>query len=103
MCYQSKDLVLAMQQDTNIKIKELFVDGGATENKFLLQCQSDILQIPVTRLKVNETTALGAAHLAGLAVGYWTMNDFQADVLATYQPKIDKQLSHHMYQRWQKQ
>ena len=57
MCYQSKDLVLAMQQDTNIKIKELFVDGGATENKFLLQCQSDILQIPVTRLKVNETTA----------------------------------------------
>lgn len=102
MCYQSKDLVLAMQQDTNIKIKELFVDGGATENKFLLQCQSDILQIPVTRLKVNETTALGAAHLAGLAVGYWTMNDFQADVLATYQPKIDKQLSHHMYQRWQK-
>lgn len=102
MCYQSKDLVLAMQQDTNIKIKELFVDGGATENKFLLQCQSDILQIPVTRLKVNETTALGAAHLAGLAVGYWTMNDFQADVLATYQPKIDKQLSHHMYQCWQK-
>lgn len=102
MCYQSKDLVLAMQQDTNIKIEELFVDGGATENKFLLQCQSDILQIPVTRLKVNETTALGAAHLAGLAVGYWTMNDFQADVLATYQPIIDEQLSYRMYQRWQR-
>ena len=102
MCYQSKDLVIAMQQDTNIKIKELFVDGGATENKFLLQCQSDILQIPVTRLKVNETTALGAAHLAGLAVGFWKMEDFTADVLATYQPHIDNQESETMYKRWQK-
>lgn len=102
MCYQSKDLVLAMQQDTNLQIEELYVDGGATENKFLLQCQSDVLQIPVTRLKVNETTALGAAHLAGLAVGYWTMDDFKADVLATYQPQIDKELSSQMYRRWQR-
>lgn len=102
MCYQSKDLVLAMQQDTNLEIEELFVDGGATENKFLLQCQSDILQIPVTRLKVNETTALGAAHLAGLAVGFWTMDDFQAEVLATYQPQIDEELSSQMYHRWQR-
>lgn len=102
MCYQSKDLVLAMQQDTNLQIEELYVDGGATENKFLLQCQSNILQIPVTRLKVNETTALGAAHLAGLAVGYWTMDDFKADVLATYQPQIDKELSSQMYRRWQR-
>ncbi|WP_028044642.1 glycerol kinase GlpK [Candidatus Stoquefichus massiliensis] len=102
MCYQSKDLVLAMQQDTNLNIEELYVDGGATENKFLLQCQSDILQIPVTRLKVNETTALGAARLAGLAVGYWTMNDFQAEVLATYEPVIDEEQSHDMYRRWQK-
>lgn len=100
MCYQSKDLVLAMQQDTNLQIDELYVDGGATENKFLLQCQSDILQIPVTQLKVNETTALGAAHLAGLAVGYWTIDDFKAEVLATYQPEITQELSDHMYQLW---
>ncbi len=102
MCYQSKDLILAMEKDTQLHIDELYVDGGATNNQFLLQCQSDILQIPVTRLKVNETTALGAARLAGLAVGYWTMDDFSCDILATYYPKITKELSDHMYQRWLK-
>lgn len=102
MCYQSKDLIVAMQQDTNITINELYVDGGATANEFLLQCQSDILQIPVTRLKVNETTALGAARLAGLAVGYWTMDDFKGEILATYQPKLDVEKSNKMYKRWLK-
>lgn len=100
MCYQSKDLILAMKEDTKLDIKELYVDGGATENKFLLQCQSDILQVPVTRLKVNETTALGAAHLAGLAVGYWTMEDFHVDVQATYSPQITDIESDKMYTLW---
>lgn len=102
MCYQSKDLIIAMQEDTHIKIKELCVDGGATANKFLLQCQSDLLQIPVTRLKVNETTALGAARLAGLAVGYWTMDDFHSEILATYQPQMSEAQSIEMYARWLK-
>lgn len=102
MCYQSKDLIVAMEQDTRMKISELFVDGGATANKFLLQCQSDILQIPVTRLKVSETTALGAARLAGLAINFWTLDDFQVDVLATYSPKITQQQSQQMYKRWLK-
>lgn len=102
MCYQSKDLIIAMEQDTHLQIKELFVDGGATANEFLLQCQSDILQIPVIRLKVNETTALGAARLAGLAVGYWTMDDFQSEIQATYYPQMEQEQSQKMYQRWLK-
>lgn len=102
MCYQSKDLILAMQEDTGIKVNELYVDGGATANQFLLQCQSDISQIPVTRLKVNETTALGAAHLAGLAVGFWHIDDFKVDVLATYQPQMASTQSDAMYALWLK-
>lgn len=102
MCYQSQDLIVAMQQDTGIDIDELYVDGGATANKFLLQCQSDILQIPVTRLKVSETTALGAARLAGLAVGYWTFADFKKDVEVTYSPKLSPQQAQYMYKLWLK-
>ena len=60
-----------MQADSGIDIAELRVDGGATVNDTLMQFQSDILQVPVSRPKVTETTALGAAYLAGLAVGYW--------------------------------
>jgi len=60
-----------MNADSGIDIKELRVDGGATVNDTLLQFQSDLLQVPVIRPKITETTALGAAYLAGLAVGYW--------------------------------
>jgi glycerol kinase len=62
----------AMESDSGISIKELRVDGGATINNLLMQFQSDILQVPVIRPRVYETTALGAAYLAGLAVGYWS-------------------------------
>ena len=65
------DVVNAMQADANIKVKELRVDGGATANNFLMQFQSDLLNTKVIRPKITETTALGAAYLAGLAVGYW--------------------------------
>ena len=71
ICYQTADLLEAMQADAKIELKELRVDGGATKNDSLLQFQADILQIPVVRSKVTETTALGAAYLAGLAVGFW--------------------------------
>jgi glycerol kinase len=60
-----------MQADAGIRLKELRVDGGASENNLLLQIQADLLGIPVVRSKVSETTALGAAYLAGRAVGYW--------------------------------
>jgi glycerol kinase len=78
IAYQTYDVLKAMEADSNINIKELRVDGGATANNLLMQFQSDILQVPVVRPKVVETTALGAAYLAGLAVGYWkSVDDIQ--------------------------
>src|SRR5205085_3687795 len=71
IAYQSAELVQAMESDADIKLSELRVDGGATANNLLMQFQADILGVPVVRPKVAETTALGAAYLAGLAVGYW--------------------------------
>ncbi|MEX0927975.1 MAG: glycerol kinase GlpK [Balneolales bacterium] len=72
IAYQTMDVLTAMQADSEIDIRELRVDGGATVNNMLMQFQSDILGVPVIRPKTLETTALGAAYLAGLAVGYWT-------------------------------
>lgn len=71
IAYQTLDVLGAMKADSGINIAELRVDGGATVNDTLMQFQSDILKVPVIRPKVTETTALGAAYLAGLAVGYW--------------------------------
>ena len=75
IAYQTMDVINAMKADSGIDIKELRVDGGATKNNLLMQFQSDILQTPVIRPKILETTALGAAYLAGLAVGYWKDHD----------------------------
>jgi glycerol kinase len=71
IAYQVADVLRAMQADAKIKLKELRVDGGASANNLLMQFQSSLLGVPVVRPKVTETTALGAAYLAGLAVGYW--------------------------------
>ncbi|TCS93678.1 glycerol kinase GlpK [Hazenella coriacea] len=71
LAYQTKDVFTAMEADSNIHLKKLRVDGGATANQFLMQFQSDLLDVPVERPVVTETTALGAAYLAGLAVGFW--------------------------------
>jgi len=82
---QVMDVLKAMQADSGIKLKELRVDGGASANDLLMQLQADVLNVPVVRPKVAETTALGAAYLAGLAVGYWKN---QADI--TRQWQVDK-------------
>ena len=71
IAYQTADVLDAMQSDAGITIPELRVDGGAASNDFLMQFQADVLGVPVVRPRVTETTALGAAYLAGLAVGYW--------------------------------
>ena len=71
LAYQTNDVLKAMQEDSGITLKALKVDGGACANNFLMQFQSDILDVQVDRPEVIETTALGAAYLAGLAVGYW--------------------------------
>ena len=73
IAYQTYDVLKAMEADAGISIAELRVDGGATINNSLMQFQSDILNTKVIRPKITETTALGAAYLAGLAVGYWKM------------------------------
>lgn len=75
LAYQTKDVLDAMIIDSNIELKALRVDGGAVQNDFLMQFQSDMLDVPVERPIIQETTALGAAYLAGLAVGYWTDRD----------------------------
>ena len=71
MAFQTADLIAAMQADSGIPLAELRVDGGAARNNALMQFQADLLGVPVVRPKITETTALGAAFLAGLAVGYW--------------------------------
>jgi glycerol kinase len=78
IAYQTMDVLKAMESDAGLPIKELRVDGGATINNLLMQFQSDLLQVPVIRPVVYETTALGAAYLAGLGVGYWeSVTDIQ--------------------------
>jgi glycerol kinase len=71
MAYQTRDVLEAMQDDSGIELETLKVDGGAVANNFLMQFQSDLLGVPVDRPEITETTALGAAYLAGLAVGFW--------------------------------
>ena len=75
ICYQTRDVIQAMTADSGIVLTELKVDGGAVRNNFLMQFQSDILGVPVRRPQVTETTALGAAYLAGLGVGLWSDKD----------------------------
>ena len=71
ICYQTNDVLAAMEADSGIKLSQLKVDGGASANNYLVQTQSDISNAPVLRPRCVETTAMGAAYLAGLAVGYW--------------------------------
>ncbi|MFP4177949.1 MAG: glycerol kinase GlpK, partial [Acholeplasmataceae bacterium] len=75
ICYQSMDVLRAIEEDTGLPIKSFKVDGGATTNQFLMQFQSDILDLEVERPSILETTALGAAYLAGLSTGYWRSKD----------------------------
>jgi glycerol kinase len=75
IAYQTRDLVQAMEADSGQKLKELRVDGGATANNFLMQFQADILGCPIVRPADIETTALGAAYLAGLATGFYKSTD----------------------------
>jgi glycerol kinase len=71
IAYQTVDVLKAMEADANMQIKELRVDGGATANNLLMQFQADVLNTTVVRPRITETTAMGAAYLAGLATGYW--------------------------------
>lgn len=103
IAFQVADLIDAMQSDAKTELKELRVDGGATSNETLLQFQADILGIPVVRSKISETTALGAAYLAGLAVGFWKdkselQKHRQADKIFT--PKMPKSEADSLRRNW---
>ena len=103
VAYQVADLIDAMGADTGKRLKELRVDGGASHSAFMMQFQADLLQIPVVRPAVTETTALGAAYLAGLAVGYW--KNIQSisqhwQVEKTFEPKMRLARVNELRSRW---
>jgi glycerol kinase len=103
IAFQVADILDVMQKDSGIQIKELRVDGGASANNLLLQFQADLLGVPVVRPAVTETTALGAAYLAGLAVGYWKgIDDLRANwrVERTFGPKMGEADVKHRRSRW---
>jgi len=105
LAYQTKDVLAAMEADSGISLKALRVDGGAVKNNFLMEFQSDILGVPVERPVINETTALGAAYLAGLAVGYWQdraeiATQWQVD--RKYEPTMAEEQRTKLYEGWKK-
>jgi glycerol kinase len=105
IAYQTADLLDAMRADSGIALKELRVDGGATANETLLQFQADILQTPVVRSRITETTALGAGYLAGLAVGFWQSKDeisqaWQIDKI--FEPRMPAEKAGELRARWTK-
>jgi glycerol kinase len=104
IAYQVADILDVMQKDSGINIKELRVDGGAAANNLLMQFQADLLGVPVVRPKVTETTALGAAYLAGLAAGYWnSTQDVQQNwqIDKKFEPKMERKQVDHQRARWQ--
>lgn len=105
IAYQTADLLDAMQADSGIKLTELRVDGGATSNETLLQFQANILGIPVVRSAISETTALGAAYLAGLAVGFWKSKEeifthWKAD--KRFDPQMPREKAKELRAGWNK-
>jgi glycerol kinase len=105
IAYQTADVLAAMRSDSGIGLKELRVDGGAARNDMLMQFQADILGVPVVRPRVHETTALGAAYLAGLAVGYWKDADVigsQWQAERTFEPTMDRARAQELMAGWRK-
>ncbi|MBC7088046.1 MAG: glycerol kinase GlpK [Tissierellales bacterium] len=105
IAYQTKDVIRAMEEDSKIKLNRLKVDGGASANDFLMQFQADILGVPVDRPKVSETTAQGAAYLAGLAVGFWEdkkeiENKWELD--KTFEVNMEPEKRDKLYRKWLK-
>jgi glycerol kinase len=105
IAYQTRDVLDAMQADSGLTLPALRVDGGAVVNDFLMQFQADILGVPVQRPAVTETTALGAAYLAGLAVGYWQSQEEiqkQWSVEKTFEPNMSADQRESLYAGWKR-
>lgn len=105
IAYQTKDVVDTMCKDTGIPLSHLAVDGGASRNDFLLQFQADILQTPIVRAQIEETTALGASFLAGLAVGFWSDLDELTALTKSgshFEPQMSSDQAQQLYAGWQR-
>ncbi len=104
-CYQTRDVIEVMQADSDMAIKSIKVDGGGASNNFTMQFQADILGLPVIRPKVTETTSLGAAYAAGLAVGFWKNLDELKEkwrIERIFKPKMQKSEREKLYRRWKR-
>jgi len=105
MAYQTRDVIEAMQRDSGITLQELRCDGGASVNSVLMQFQADILGVPVEVPRIVETTALGAAYLAGLATGFWESRAELAEkwhLDNRYTPRIGEVEREKLFRRWHK-
>ena len=105
LAYQVNDVLVAMKADSGIELAALKVDGGASANDFLMQTQADLIHAPVKRPKCVETTAMGAAYLAGLATGYWSsrkevIKNWAID--RTFEPMIGEEKRSEMLRGWNK-
>ena len=103
--YQTREVLDAMNADSGVELKALKVDGGMVYNDLLMQFQADVLGVPVVRPKVAETTALGAAYAAGLAVGFWqSADDIRKNwgMDKTWQPSADDTARTKLYAQWKK-
>lgn len=104
LAYQTRDVLDAMVQDSGLPLSRLKVDGGASNNDYLMQFQADLLNRSIERPSITETTALGAAHLAGLAIGFWNdRNELKDETPASiYQPERDRTVMEEKYDLWKK-
>ncbi|MCD4689644.1 MAG: glycerol kinase GlpK [Desulfuromonadaceae bacterium] len=103
IAYQTRDVVDAMSRESGIDLRELRADGGAVANRFLMQFQADVLGVPVEIPSITETTAQGAAYLAGLAVGFWSSREELAErwqLAWRYEPQMEQAQRDHLHKRW---
>jgi glycerol kinase len=104
LAYQTKDIINAMQEDSGVRLASLKVDGGACANNILMQFQADILGTDVERPQVIESTAMGAAYLAGIYAGLWKKEDIIKNrvIEKKFQPSMDKAVREKLYKGWKK-
>lgn len=104
IAYQCKDLIVAMQEDSKVKLNALKVDGGASANNYLMQFQADILNTTIERAEIIESTALGAAYLAGIGIGLWTTDDIlnNRKIDKNFIPEMAEEKRIHLYKNWKK-
>jgi glycerol kinase len=104
LAYQTRDIIVAMQKDSGDQLKSLKVDGGAVANSYLMQFQADILQANVERPSIIESTAQGAAYLAGLGSGLWSIDQISSlrELDRIFEPEMPAEFSDKLYRKWQK-